>query len=74
LSVPPWSIVAACQRFHAHGIRRAEGDVCARRDAVAPRLGSDRVQREVVARAASEQDVCIALELTLAQHSESEFG
>jgi hypothetical protein len=48
--------------------------VCARRDAVSTWLGADRVQREVVARTAPEQDVCIPFELTLAQHSESKFG
>ena len=55
-------------------VRRPERDVCARRDAVSTWLGADRVQREVVARTAPEEDVCIAFELTLAQHRESELG
>src|SRR5882762_4894010 len=58
----------------ADGVRRPERDVCARRDAVSTWLCSDRMQREVVARTAPEQNVCIAFELTLAQHRESKFG
>ncbi len=48
--------------------------MCARRDAVSTWLGSDRVQREVVARTAPEEDVGVAFELTLAQHCESKLG
>ena len=48
--------------------------MCARRDAVATWLGSDRVQREVVARPAPEEDVSIAFEFTLAQHCEPKLG
>src|SRR6266516_1427557 len=58
----------------ADGVRRPERDVCARRDAVSTWLCSDRVQREVVTPTAPEQDICIAFELTLAQHRESKFG
>jgi hypothetical protein len=57
----------------ADGVRRPERDVCAGRDAVSTWLLSDRVQREVVARTAPEQDVSVAFELTLAQHCESKF-
>jgi hypothetical protein len=48
--------------------------VRARRDAVPARCCSERVQREVVVRAAPEQDVRIACELTFAQHRESKLA
>ena len=44
------------------------------RDAVSTWLGTDRVQREVVARIAPEQDIRVAFELALAQHGESKLG
>ena len=74
LSAPPLSIAAACQRSTLTVSGSPERDVCTCRDAVSTWLGSDRVQREVVARTAPEQDVGIAFELTLAQHCESELG
>ena len=55
-------------------VRGAERNVRPGCHAVSTRLAADRVQAEVVARVATEQDVGVALELALAQHRETEFG
>src|SRR5579863_8748255 len=53
---------------------RAEGDVGTRRDAVASQLAADAVQAEVVALAAPERDVRVALEDALGEHGEAELS
>src|ERR1700752_2105102 len=60
--------------LHAAVVRGLECDVRTRRDAVSAGFRPDRVQREVVARAAPEQAAGVAFELTLAQQLEAELA
>ena len=55
------------------GIGRDEGDVRAGGHAIAAGHAADGVQDEVVVLAAAEEDVRIAVELSVAQHGEAEL-
>jgi hypothetical protein len=67
---PPWRT-----GLRANGrVRRAERDVRAGGDPVSTRLAADRVEAEVIALAAPEQDVRVALELALGRRDESELA
>jgi hypothetical protein len=65
-----------CSVVPAHdrtGVACTEGNVRTGGHPVAAGLAADRVQAEVIAVAAPEQDVAVTLELAFGQHHESDF-